>query len=74
MNVPKEIRRAWKRNYSHGDLEKIKEATGLATRTSHRAIVEGKCSPETMEKITRYFKEKKRGTKELIEQTLEDLN
>jgi hypothetical protein len=63
MTIPSTILDKWRTLRSHGDAQKILEAADAAgvqvsIDTVYRALSSGKCSPELLQVIGDFFKEK----------------
>lgn len=63
MTINKKIRKIWKKEYEHGDIQKASDVTGLCELTVSRAM-KGKCSKTTFDLLNEFFLEKKRLKKE----------
>jgi tRNA-dihydrouridine synthase len=70
MTISSKIRKVWKKEYEHGDIQKASDATGLCELTVSRAL-KGRCSKRTFDLLNGYFLEKKKNKKQEVEKVLQ---
>lgn len=67
MTIPQAIKDKWQELGSHGDIQKIADASGLSYQTVWSALKSGECSVNTFNAIAEFYAEREEMFREYLD-------